>query len=133
MILNKSALIFLMMLSGISAFGQSGAATWQSSSIKNLRNSEQRSYSCSFNIYPEDRIDWAQDGGQLITTYQINSTEGVLPEQGAGSVIYHINKEGNSGTITLERNEFDEVTLTLDQSTLSSVSAYYLFIVTRQD
>jgi hypothetical protein len=126
---DKSSLIFLLLLISTLAFSQSEVTTWQSVSIKNLRNSEMTGYVCSFRIYPGDRIQWLQGGGELDTDFKISSTEGILPKSGTGQVIYHITKEGYSGTITIQQTESKEILLTLDLSSISSLSAYYQFSV----
>jgi hypothetical protein len=126
---GKTSLIFLLLLISTLAFSQSEVSTWQSVSIKNLRNSEMTGYVCSFRIYPGDRIQWLQGGGELDTDFKINSTEGILPKSGTGQVIYHITKEGYSGTITIQQTESKEILLTLDLSSISSLSAYYQFSI----
>lgn len=129
---GKTSLIALLLLISATAFSQAEVITWQSQNIKNLRNGEDTAYVCSFRIYPNEKIEWIQGGGELDSDFQISSTEGALPTKGNGQVIYHITKEGYDGTITIKRTKPNEVILTLDLSTISSLSAYYQFTVISQ-
>jgi hypothetical protein len=122
---------FLFFIS-IPTFSQTEAITWQSKIIKNLRDSEETTYICSFRIYPNDKVQWIQGGGDLDTEFKLVSTDGKLPDKGIGQVVYHITKEGYDGTITIQRTESKEIILTLDLSTISSLSAYYQFSVIRK-
>lgn len=129
---GKTYLIAILLLISTGTFSQPGVIIWQSKNIKSLRNGDKATYVCSFRIYPDDKIEWIQSGGEFTSSFQISSTEGILTDKGIGQVIYHINKEGYNGTITIERSESGEVMLTLDLSAISSLSAYYQFLVIRQ-
>lgn len=127
----NNSLLALMLLLTLSASSQSEVITWQSQSIKNLRNGEEAAYVCLFRIYTNDRIEWIQGEGQNISSYQITSTEGILPEEGIGKVTYNINKEGYFGKLTIERTRENNIVLILDMSSISSTSAYYTFFVSK--
>lgn len=111
----------------LTGFGQQSEITWRTESIKDLRNNEEQSFTCEFRIYHGDRIDWVQ--GESQEQFNIISTEGALPEEGFGSVTYHITKDGVTGTITIERSASNDVSLVLDLSQGTSLGAYYRFQV----
>ena len=125
----KTFIIALLLIISTAVFSQSGVITWQSTTIKNLRNGEVSPYVCLFRIYPNNRIDWIQGSEELTSSFQIISVEGILPDEGIGQAIYHITQEGYNGTITIKRIETNDIILTLDLSAISSMSAYYQFIV----
>lgn len=118
--------LLLLVLTLSTAFAQT-VVTWQSESIKDLRKNEEYPFTCTFNIYPDDRIDWVQ--GDVIQSFPVTSTEGALPEEGEGRITYNLMKEGKSGKVIVERISTNEVLLTLDLRKDTDLGAYYSFRV----
>jgi hypothetical protein len=109
-----------------SAWPQATPESWQAESLRNLRTNEERNYSSTFKIYPEDRIDWIQ--GNHIQSFPVTSTEGSLQEGNTRRITYHLNKEGKYGKVVIERIG-QEVFLTIDLTRDIDLGAHYRFKV----
>lgn len=119
--------VLLFVLALFMEFAQTSVVIWQSQSIKDLRKNEEYPFTCTFNIYPNDRIDWVQ--GDFVQSFPVTSTEGALPEEGQGRITYNLMKEGKSGKVIVERINATEVLLTLDLRKDTDLGAYYSFRV----
>lgn len=128
MVFKISIIIGCCLLFNLKGYSQNNSiVTWQSESIKNMRNNEENSYVCKFNIYPSERIEWVQ--GDKVFTFQITSIDGDLPNEGLGSVTYKLRKEGKPGKVIVERVNGEDTMLTLDLSDGQDLGAYFRFKV----
>ena len=125
MVRLNAYLVILFISSQASA--QSGPVTWQSESVTDMRSNEETPFTCEFIIYPNDRIEWVQ--GQYTESYSIASGAGDLPQEGPGTLVYDVTKDGVAGKVTIQRVENGDVTLTLDLSEGTQLGAYFSFKV----
>jgi len=117
----------VVLLLSFVAHGQADVITWQTESMKILRNNEEFPFTSTFKIYPNDRVEWDQGTG--VDSFTLTSTEGDLPQAGLGSVTYNLVRDGKTGKIIIERLSEDHITLTLDMAGGTNVGAYCLFKV----
>lgn len=121
-----TALIFMIAIS-IRGYGQPEVVTWETQSVKDLRNLEEYQLTCTFKVYAGERVDWIQ--GDATESYTITATQGALPETGPGIVVYTVSREGITGTFSVERSNSNETFVTLDLREGTPLGAYYKFQV----
>jgi len=116
----KALNFFLFLLLASTAFGQDVRSTglrWTVSGLNDLRSAKSDLYSCVFETNGTRSISWKQKNGLYITTLNITSVEGTWSDFKAnGSIIYNITVEGQSGSLTFEKDDSGmKITIDLSQ------------------
>lgn len=128
MIFKPIAIILLIIGTSMSGFCQTDTLIWQSDTVKNILNSDVFAFNCLFKVYPNEKIEWIQNGGAEVSEFIIESSTGELPENGIGTVEYSIAQDGLAGRIKIQRVAMDKTELILDLSENPN-GAHYIFNV----
>src|SRR5690349_11210188 len=78
---------------------------WSIDNLRDSASSELMPFVCQFKVYPGDeKIEWIQNGGDYVSTFQIRDTEKNWTDlSGQGSIEYKVKYQGKSGYFQIER------------------------------
>ncbi len=117
----KTLIIISLLIIPVTLLSQDIKTTnlaWSVSGLNDLRTSKSENYACTFETRGAGDILWKQRGGSYLTTLRVSSVDGDWTDvKNPGQVVYRISVDGQTGTLTFERNDSGLfVTLDLSQS-----------------
>jgi hypothetical protein len=78
---------------------------WKLDQSTNVQTQQVADYSAELKTFGTDKIQWIQSNGEKIADYQVVSTEDIWEDVSTqGSFIYHLIRNGQPLTVTLERS-----------------------------